>query len=199
MHCEQNLCEIFIRTLFGETDRIKSREDMRARGIRNHLHLRPNPDGLMYFMPDAPYVLTRQEREEFIKALKEIRFPSNYVGSLKQRMEDGKLSGLKSHDFHILLEQVLPVCLRTIGTPKVIGAIMRVSRLFRKICAKVVDPQKKEQMMEEVAETICTLEKEFPPSIFVVMLHLPIHLIEELWLSYVAPCTVDGCIPSSDT
>lgn len=171
---------------------MKSREDLRAWGIRSHLHLQPNADGVTYFMLDAPYVLTRHEREEFFKTLKEIKFPSNYVGSLKQRLEDGKLGGLKTHDFHILLEQLLPLCLRNVGTPSVIGVIMRISRVFRKICSKVVDLRAKTQMMEDVAESICTLEKELPPSIFVVMMHLPIHLVEEL--SICAPFTRVGCI-----
>jgi hypothetical protein len=72
--------------------------------------------------------------------------------------------------------------LRNVGDSKVVGAVMRVSRLFRKICAKVVDVNEKVVMLEEVAETICTLEKELPPSIFVIMMHLPIHLVEELFM-----------------
>lgn len=178
MHCEKNVCENLIRTLLGETDGIKSRKDMRVRGIRPHLHLQANPDGLTYFMPDAAYVLTRQDRKEFFRTLDRIKFPTNYVGSLKQRLKDGKLSGLKTHDYHILLEQVLPVCLRNVGNPAVIGAIMQVSRVFQKICLKVVDSSKKLQMMHEVVETICALQKELPPSIFMVMMHLPIHLVE---------------------
>ena len=59
---------------------------------------------------------------------------------------------------------------------------MRVSKLFRKIFAKVVQVDQKQQMLEEVAKIVCTLEKEFPPSIFVIMMHLPIHLVEELFM-----------------
>jgi len=133
-------------------------------------------------MPDAPYVLTREEREEFLATIRELKFPTNYVGALKQKIIERKLGGLKTHDYHILLQQVLPLCLRNIGNKNVIGAIMRVSRLFRKLCAKVVDSRQKIQMSEEVAETVCALEKEFPPSIFVVMMHLPVYLVEELFL-----------------
>jgi len=182
MHCEKNVCENLCRTLLGETDGVKSREDMRVRGIRSHLHLQRNPDGQTYFMPDAPYVLTKEERQEFFATLDDLKFPSNYVGPLKQRLKDGKLSGLKTHDYHILLQQVLPVCLRNIGNANVVGAIMRVSRLFKKMCSKVVDNRHKVQMLEDVAETICSLEKELPPSIFVIMMHLPIHLVEELFI-----------------
>lgn len=37
-------------------------------------------------------------------------------------------------------------------------------------------------MTEEVATAICLLEKEFPPSFFDPMSHLPVHLVEELHL-----------------
>jgi len=182
MHCEKNICEIFLRTLLGETDGPKSREDMRVRGIRPHLHLVPNADGRTFFKPDAPYVLTREERQAFLASVKELKFPTNYVGALSSRIEDGKFRGMKTHDFHILLQQVMPLCLRNICDERVFGAIMRVSRLFRKNFTKVVSVDQKQQMLDEVAETICMLEKEFPPSVFVVMLHLPIHLVEELFI-----------------
>lgn len=182
MHCEKNVCEIFLRTLLGETDGPKSRDDMRSRGIRAHLHLQANADGRTYFMPDAPYVLSREDRQAFLTAIKDLKFPTNYVGNLSSRVHDGKFRGMKTHDFHILLQQVLPVVLRNICDEKVVGAIMRVSRLFQKFFSKVVDTAQKEQMLQDVAETICTLEKELPPSIFVIMLHLPIHLVEELFI-----------------
>lgn len=83
MHCEKNVCENLVKTLFGETDGIKSREDMRVRDIRRHLHLQPNPDGRTYFMPDAPYVLRKEERDEFLATLRDLKFTSNYVDSMK--------------------------------------------------------------------------------------------------------------------
>ena len=182
MHCEKNVCENLLRTLFGETDDARSREDMRARGIQRHLHLRLNPDGRTYFKPDAPYVLTKEERLQFLATLKEIKFPSGYASPLNQRISDGKLKGLKTHDFHILLHQVIPLCLRDVGDPRVVVAIMRVIRLFQKICAKLVDVNEKEVLLEEVVKTVCSLEKELPPSVFVIMMHLPIHLVQELYI-----------------
>lgn len=73
---------------------------------------------------------------------------------------------MKTHDFHIFLEQVLPLALRNTCDEKIVGAIMHVSRLFCKIFSKVVDLGEKEQMLDDhdVAETVCALEKELPPS-----------------------------------
>jgi len=101
------------------------------------------------------------------------------MGPLKNKFQDKKLLRLKTHDYHILLQQVLPVCLWNIGKSNVIGAIVQVSRLFYKKISKVIDSEQKLQMLKDVAKIICSLEKELPPFIFVVMKHLPIHLVEE--------------------
>jgi len=133
-------------------------------------------------MLDTPYVLNKEDKDEFLATLRDLKFASNYVSSLKHRIVEGKLSGLKTHDFHILMQQVLPLCLRNIGCANVTRAIMWISRLFRKLCAKVVNSEQKLQMLEEVAETIHALEKELPLSAFVIMMHLPIYLIEERFM-----------------
>ena len=65
MHCEKNVCENLLKTLFGETDDAKSREDMQTRGIRPHLHLQRNLDGHTHLKLDAPYVLTKNEQQQF--------------------------------------------------------------------------------------------------------------------------------------
>ena len=36
--------------------------------------------------------------------------------------------------------------------------------------------------MDDVAKTISTLEKDFPPSAFDIVMHLTIHLVEEVFL-----------------
>lgn len=59
---------------------------------------------------------------------------------------------------------------------------MRLSRVFRKLSAKVVDPDMKGQLFEDVAKSVAALEKEFPPSFFDVMVHLTIHLVDELFI-----------------
>ena len=133
-------------------------------------------------MPDAPYVLSKEDRQAFLTTLRELKFPTNYVSALSNKISDGNLRGLKTHNHHVLLEQVLPLCLRNIGDPKIVGAVMRVSRLFQRMCAKVIDVDQKQKMLEDVAEIVCSLEKELPPSVFVVMMHLPIHLVEEMFM-----------------
>jgi len=61
-------------------------------------------------------------------------------------------------------------------------AIIHLCRVFKSLCAKVVDPTKMGELKKEVAITLVLLEKEFPPSFFDVMTHLLVHLVEELEL-----------------
>jgi hypothetical protein len=41
----------------------------------------------------------------------EVKDPNKYAKNLRMRVQkDGKLRKLKSHDYHILMQQVLPLC-----------------------------------------------------------------------------------------
>ncbi|RVX18196.1 hypothetical protein CK203_004041 [Vitis vinifera] len=69
-------------------------------------------------------------------------------------MEDLKLYGLKSHDYHTLMQQLL----------------------------LVVDVSTLDQLQNELVVTLCLLEKYFPPSFFDIMIHLTVHLVREVRL-----------------
>ena len=182
MHCEKNVCDNLIRTLMGEKDNASVRVDLQDKGIRPQLWLEERgPGGNRLWLPDAPYVLSVQDRKEFMETLESIRTPSGYVSALFTKIKSGKLRGLKSHDHHVLLQQILPVCLRNVGDRGVVGAIMRLSRVFQRLCMKVINPHSRDQLMQDVAETMACLEKEFPPSFFDIMVHLTLHLVEELY------------------
>jgi len=56
-------------------------------------------------------------------------------------VNDLKLIGLKSHDCHMLMQQLLPVAVRGILPEKVRLALTRLCFFFNAICSKVIDPQ----------------------------------------------------------
>ena len=183
MHIEKNIAENLIKTLFGEKDTPNVRLDMQSKNIRPHLWLRRVDDDVnKALMPDAKYVLSKPDRDKFLKILKSLRMPRHYSSSLFSKISSGKLTGLKSHDYDVLLQVILPLCLRNIGDPATTAAVVRVSRIFKKICSKTVDVNTREALFVECVETQCLLEKEFPPAFIDVMVHLTIHLVEELFL-----------------
>jgi hypothetical protein len=59
---------------------------------------------------------------------------------------------------------------------------MKVSRVFRRLCAWEIRIEDRDSYMTEAAEALCLLEKSFPPTFMDVMSHLMIHLVEELYI-----------------
>ena len=104
------------------------------------------------------------------------------MSNLHKKIFRGKFSTLKSHDHHILLQQVLPLLLCNIRDQRVVGIIVRVSKIFQRLCSKVIDPDSCEELLDDVAVTLAILEKEFPLAFFDIMVHLPRHMAEELFI-----------------
>ena len=183
MHCEKNIAENIVKTTMGDKDSPVVRADMQVRNIQPHLHLQaegPNNDRV--YMPDATYVLSVEDKAKVLRILKSLRTPTHYVGALHLKISKRKLSGLKSHDFHVLLQQILSLCLRRVANKAFAGAIIRLSKVFQKLCAKTVNGEDEIELQADYVETMCLLEKEMPSAFFDIMSHLPNHLVQELFL-----------------
>jgi hypothetical protein len=59
-------------------------------------------------------------------------------------------------------------------------AVMRMYKVFRRICTKVYDPTEFQSLEVDVAKSMALLEMTFPPSFFDIMTHLLYHLVLEL-------------------
>ena len=95
-------------------------------------------------------------------------------------MKELKLVGLKSHDCHVLMQQLLVVAIRDILPNNVKLAITRLCFFFHAICSKVVDPVKFDELQNEAAIILGQLEMYFPPAFFDIMIHLIEHLVREI-------------------
>ncbi|XP_058775142.1 uncharacterized protein LOC131649398 [Vicia villosa] len=107
-----------------------------------------------------------------------------YWSSLERlvSVKDIKLVGLKFHDCHVLMQQLLPVAIRGIFPNNVRKTITRLCLFFNEICCKAIDPLKLEDLENEAAVILCQLEMFFPPSFFNIMVHLIVHLVREIRL-----------------
>ena len=114
MHIEKNMCDIILGTLLnieGKTkDTLKARKDLEDMNIRKELHLIKRSDG-KYVMLETCYTLSKVERQGFCEFLKSVKFPDGYASNISRcvLINDGKISRLKSHDFHVLLQRSLPI------------------------------------------------------------------------------------------
>ncbi len=97
-------------------------------------------------------------------------------------MDTSKLKGLKAHDYHVLMQQILPLCVCTFVPRGPRLVIIRMSQVFRRLCAKTIDLGMMNDLKQEATITLCLLEKEFPPLLFNIMTHLMVHLVAKVKL-----------------
>jgi hypothetical protein len=143
----------------------------------DHLHLRRQGTSSTYLKPHAPYSLKRDEGVAFRQAVSTIQTPKGYLSSsLSKYIGQNKLHGLKSHDHHVLLQQIIPACIRSFLQPGPRNAIIRLGHVFQRLCAKVVDCNDMDDLDNYTTETVCLLEMYFPPAFFDSMPHLVVHL-----------------------
>lgn len=57
---------------------------------------------------------------------------------MRKHVVNGKLQSLKSHDMHVLCQQIVPMVVRNVLDGGVRVAIIRLSVVFQHICTKVV-------------------------------------------------------------
>jgi hypothetical protein len=181
MHCEMNLAKNFLKTITGKKDTVKVRRDLQRRNIRPHLWLTPDPrNPTKMVKPAAPYVLTDAEFQVFLRCIESLKTPTGYSSDLGKHLRKKNFGVMKSHDYHVLMQQILPLALRDLMQPGPKMAVMRMCKVFRRICTRAYNPADFPSLEADVAESMALLEMEFPPSFFDIMTHLPYHLVREL-------------------
>ena len=118
------------------------------------------------------------------QTLSNLKVPEGYCSNFRNlvSLKELKLFGLRSHDYHTLMQQLLLVALRFVLLKHVRYTISRLCIFFNQLCTKMVDVPKLDEVHNELVVTLCLLEKYFSPSFFDIMLHLVVHLIREVWL-----------------
>ncbi|XP_042387612.1 uncharacterized protein LOC121979689 [Zingiber officinale] len=186
MHIEKNVFESLINTLMnikGKTkDNVVARLDMVQMGIRSQLA--PKIGEKRTYLPPAACSFTKNERLQVCRSLMDIKVPEGFSSNMKNLvcMDEMKLSSLKSHDSHVIMQHFLPIVIRN-SLPKYVRyVVIRLCFFFKDICCKIIDVAKLDKLQSDLIVTLCLLEQYFPPSFFDIMLHLTVHLVREVQL-----------------
>jgi hypothetical protein len=113
MHQEHNVAESIISTclnIMGKTkDNFKARRDIAD--ICNLPSLELNERG---GKRRAPFCLKVKDSKEVMRWMKRLKFPNGYAAGVKRcvNVTAGKIHGLKSNDYQIIMERLLPIMLR---------------------------------------------------------------------------------------
>ncbi|GMQ00776.1 hypothetical protein CsSME_00047706 [Camellia sinensis var. sinensis] len=148
--------------------------------IRKELHLKRRADG-SFEKPPALYTLSSDERYGFYEFLKSIKYPNDYAENISRcvNTKGDKLTGLKNHDCHVLIQRLLPIGMRGYLHNDICVALFELGNFFQELCSKTLKMKNLEKLKDRIIFILCKLEKNFPPAFFDVMVHLAIHLPRE--------------------
>ena len=70
--------------------------------------------------------------------LEGVRMPDGYASNIKRCVDVNgcKVSGLKSHDYHVILQKLLPLVAHHILPEDVARPLIELSRFFNALCSK---------------------------------------------------------------
>ena len=180
MHIEKNVCDNVIYTILNEQgktkDHLNARKDLQDMNIR--MDLWPDENGK--YLP-AYFTMSNAQKDQFLRTLKNVILPDGYSSNISRcvDLKYRKLSGLKSHDSHILMEQLLPIALRNTLPKQVSVVLIDLCSFFRELCGKVLNSVDLDKLQQRIVLTLCHMEILLPPSFFTIMVHLIVHLVDE--------------------
>jgi hypothetical protein len=187
MHIEKNICESILGTLLELEGKCKDGE--KARLDMEHMGIRPDQHPVIrndkYTLPAALYKLDKKDKENLCAFLYGVKMPDGVSSNIRRCVDlnSCKVSGLKTHDYHLILQKLLPLVVRRILPEQVVIALVQLSNFFNALCSKELVQADLDKLSSSIRETVCRLEMIFPPSVFDIMMHLPVHLAEEAKIS----------------
>ncbi|GJY86540.1 hypothetical protein Tco_0500566 [Tanacetum coccineum] len=148
-------------------DTTKARQGLKNLGIQSELWLGQNK------MRSARSLIhSKWNRKKFCQFIKGVKLPDGFGSNFKHKVtdNDSNITGLKSHDCHIMMQHLLPYGLQQylhtdVGTP-----IIELCSFFKQICSQTLMEADMVKAQSHVVVILCNLE---------VMIHLVIHLPQE--------------------
>jgi hypothetical protein len=151
MHAEKNVCESLLDTLLntvGKTrDHRHARADLKKMGTRPELWLNDSVKGMK--LSTSCITLSKYEKKEFCGFLKNVNVPSSYSMDISRLISfpDLKVApGVKSHDYHVLLTQMIAIGIQNILPVNVREAIMNFCFFFNAIGQNVLSEEALESL-----------------------------------------------------
>jgi len=109
------------------------------------------------YLPPTCHTMSTKEKISFCQCLPSLKVPQGYSSNIKSpvSLNDLKLVGLKSHDCHVLMQQLLAIAIQNILPDKVRVAITSLCFVFNAICSKVINPRQSDDLENEATIVLC--------------------------------------------
>ncbi|GKE00836.1 reverse transcriptase domain-containing protein [Tanacetum coccineum] len=180
MHIEKNVLEAILNTLLmndKSKDTAKARQDLKRLGIRSGLWLGQTKKGKCS-KPQAAYSFTPQNRKKFCQFVKGVKLRDGFGSNFKHKVTDNdtNITGLKSHDCHIMMQHLLRYGLQQYLPDEVAKPIIELCSFFKQIYYATLMEDDMLKAQSKVVDILCNLELIYPSAFLDIMIHLVIHL-----------------------
>jgi hypothetical protein len=186
MHVEKNTCKSLLETLLNTDEKTRdhghAQANLKKMGIRPELWL---DDSVKVTELPTPCIILSRHEKEICGFLKNVKVPSDYSMNVSRLILFPYLKvapGVKSHNYHVLLTQIIAIGIRNILPVNVQEAIMNFCFFFNAIDQKVLSEEALESLEKRHYETLCFPEMYFPLAFFEISVHFTTHLIKEIKL-----------------
>ncbi|GJT44255.1 transposon, En/Spm-like protein [Tanacetum coccineum] len=161
-------------------DTVKARQDLETLKVRKELWLVKKPNGKLE-KPHPKYSFTTEGRKRFCKFIKGVRLPDGFGSNFKQKVtaDDNNITGMKSHDCHIMMHRLLPYGVQQYLPKSIAAPIIEFCLFFKQLCARTLMQQDMSEAKKQSISILIELEQIFPPAFFDIMIHVAIHLPDE--------------------
>ena len=183
-YVEKNISESTLGALLGiegkNKDIDKACKDLKNIGIRSVLHLKKHLNG-SFDKPHAFFSLYPEEKDGFYEFLKSVKYHDGYAANIPRSVNtrNGRLLNLKSHDYHVLLQRILPIGMQGFADKDICTVLFELGSFFQDLCSRTLRKSDFEKLEGHILLILCKLERYFPPAFFNVMVYLAVHLPHE--------------------
>ncbi|XP_071732906.1 uncharacterized protein [Rutidosis leptorrhynchoides] len=139
MHIEKNVLEAILGSLLmneKSKDTHNARVDLKKLGIREGLWLKPKTKGKkdgQFYKPLPKYSLKPEDKVRFCNFIKEVKLPDGFGSNFRNKVKDDNIMNMKSHDYHIMMQRLLPVGVNVFLDSTISTPIIQLCAFFKKI------------------------------------------------------------------
>ncbi|GKD80178.1 reverse transcriptase domain-containing protein [Tanacetum coccineum] len=131
---------------------------------------------LILSIPSHPII-----EKKFCQFIKGVKLPDGFGSNFKQKVtdSDSNIIGMKSHDFHIMMQRLLPYGLLQYLDTNVAKPIIELCSFLKQICSQTLIEDDMVKAESQLIDIWFNIKHIYPPAFFDIMIHSIIHLPEE--------------------
>jgi hypothetical protein len=116
-------------------------------------------DGSRVAKPRASFVLEKNAQLLVYKWLKSLRFLDGHASNISRLVntEECRLYEMKSHDYHVFMQTLIPLAFRDLLPKGIWDALTEINHFFRDICSSKLNVDHIERLEKNIIETICQM------------------------------------------